>query len=163
MKLAFDNLSGDVVIPTAEQHAAGCAAASASARKRMILPIHRRQEAPVQRMMNYLQPGTYIRPHRHPRPGACETLVVLSGGIRFFRCDEQGGILNAAYAKTGAVIDLEDNVWHSFVVTEPDTVLFESKMGPYDTVLDKEFAGWSPAEFSPEADVYRKNLESYAG
>jgi cupin fold WbuC family metalloprotein len=144
--------------------AAYCAAASESPRKRIILPIHRVQQAPVQRMMNFLQQGTYIRPHLHPREGASESLVLLQGSLVFFVFDDTGNITAKTMLSADAtpVFDLEPKIWHSFVVTAPDTVLFECKMGPYDVVLDKTFAAWAPEEFSQEATGYLKMLEQLA-
>jgi cupin fold WbuC family metalloprotein len=127
----------------------GMDASTISPRKRFILPIHRTQDAPVQRMMNFLQPGTYIRPHCHPRSGAIETIVVLSGHIRFFIYSDKGDIIYECELKSGTpncLIDIEDNVWHNFEVLTPDTLIFECKMGPYDAKLDKEFAPWSVPE-----------------
>jgi cupin fold WbuC family metalloprotein len=164
MKLAFNNATGPIVTAGKEQFATGCEAARLSPRKRIILPLHRQQDAPVQRMMNYLQPRTYIRPHQHPRDGATESLVVLQGGIVFFVFDDNGNITLkfASKADFNPVVDIEPKLWHSFVVTEPDTVLFECKLGPYDSGLDKTFAAWAPAEFSTGADSYLEWLTEQA-
>jgi cupin fold WbuC family metalloprotein len=100
-------------------------------------------------MLNFLQPGTYIRPHMHPRPHAIESLVLIQGCIRFLRMSAQGLVEEVTVLKNMAgrnVLDIEPLVWHSFVVTEADTVLFECKMGPYDANLDKTFASWAPDE-----------------
>lgn len=156
MKLAFDNLSGAKIVVGNTRHEEALKAARESTRKRIILPIHRLQSAPVQRMINYLQPGTYIRPHMHPRPGATESLVLLQGSIRFFTFSETGVITSAitCEAVNNDVLDIEEKVWHSFVVLEPDTMLFECKLGPYDVLQDKVFAAWAPEEFSPGAEEY---------
>ncbi|MCH8494557.1 MAG: WbuC family cupin fold metalloprotein [Balneolales bacterium] len=148
-KLAFENISGSVFNLDENQLEDGLSASRNSPRKRFILPIHRTQNATVQRMINFMQPGTYIRPHLHPRAHACESIVVFKGAIRFKVYDENGRILQKFIARAGtasAVLDIEPNVWHGFDVLEPDTVLFESKMGPYDVELDKIFAPWAPKE-----------------
>ena len=132
----------------------------------MILPVHRQQEALVQRMFNFLQPGTYIRPHLHPRPFASESLVMLQGSVGFLRFDEKGSVIESFVLDStpGAnVIDFEPQLWHSFVVLEPDTVLFEVKRGPYDITEDKTFADWAPEEFTPEAEAYLKTMEAHFG
>lgn len=148
-QLAFKNVNGPWYGLKQVDIERGIEASRNSPRKRFILPIHRTQDASVQRMMNFLQPGTYIRPHMHPRPGAIETIVLLSGHVRFFIYSEEGKIIHQCELKSGTpdcLIDIEDNVWHSFEVLSPDTIIFECKMGPYDSNLDKTFAPWSDPE-----------------
>ncbi len=147
--LAFSNAQGPWFGLSEIDVLRGLEASRNSPRKRFILPIHRTQNATVQRMMNFLQPGTYIRPHKHSRPGAIETIVVLSGHIHIFIYSDKGEIIHQCVLKAGTpncLIDIEDNVWHSFDVISPDTIIFECKMGPYDAVLDKTFAPWSDPE-----------------
>lgn len=153
-KLAFDNVTGPIFTLTDELIQQGIRGSRESERRRIILPIHREQSALVQRMINFLQPGTYIRPHKHPLPHATESLVLLKGAIRFFTFDEEGTIASDQVVSADpfpGVIDIESNTWHSFKVLEPDTVLFECKKGPYDAETDKIFAPWSPEEGSEEA------------
>ena len=117
----------------------------------MILPIHREQGAKVQRMINFLQPGTYIRPHKHPLDHASESLVIIQGSIRFYTFDEDGSFMTIHKVNSKplpGVVDIEPQVWHSFIVLEKDTILFECKKGPYDAETDKVFADWSPEEGS---------------
>ncbi len=162
-KLAFDNPAGQLFQLTEEQIVSGLEASRKSSRKRIILPIHRVQEAEVQRMINFLQPGTYIRPHKHPLPHATETIVILSGAIRFFTFNENGKIKTGRILNSSSVpglLDIEPDTWHSFVVMEPDTVLFECKKGPYNAETDKTFAEWAPEEGSADADNYLKELSS---
>lgn len=149
VRLAFENVQGAVFQMNDALMRQGIEASRESPRKRFILPIHRTQDAPVQRMMNFLQPGTYVRPHLHPRKGAVETLVIVQGAILFRQFDDEGRVLLETECRAGApsaVLDIEPETWHSFDVLEADTVLFESKMGPYDVNLDKIFAPWSEEE-----------------
>ncbi len=127
----------------------GCRAARESPRKRIIFPIHRRPEARVQRMLNFMQPGTYVVPHRHPLDHAIETVQVLRGALGFLVFDEEGGLVSThrLSADSGsALLDIEPGIWHGMVVLEEDTVLLEIKRGPYDPATDKEFASWAPGE-----------------
>jgi cupin fold WbuC family metalloprotein len=165
MKQAFDNPSGVVFELDADNIDAGLRASRKSDRLRMILPLHRKQDAEVQRIVNFLQPGTYIRPHLHPLPHASETIVLLQGKIRFFIFDESGKVqserLLSAKPLPG-VVDIEPRVWHSFWVMEEDTILFECKKGPYNADTDKVFAEWAPAEGTPEAAGWIRQLnETY--
>lgn len=141
----------------------GIKASRLSERKRIILPIHRRQDAPVQRMLNFLQPGTYIRPHKHPRSGAAESLVVLQGKIGFYIFDENGRIVWTDIIEKCAfssVMDIEPDTWHTFLVLEKDTVLFECKRGPYEPETDKVFATWAPEEGSDDVENWIDRLNN---
>ncbi|MEX0663011.1 MAG: WbuC family cupin fold metalloprotein [Balneolaceae bacterium] len=148
-KLAFDNPVGDLFQLSIEMIEEGLEASRERERKRIILPIHRKQEAEVQRLVNFLQPGTYIRPHKHPLDHATESIVLLKGSIRFFTFDDDGEVLTDQIISSSpipGVLDMEPNVWHSFLVLEEDTILFECKKGPYNAETDKEFAEWAPSE-----------------
>ena len=166
MKQALPNAGGPVFQLSDAMIQNGLDASRLSPRKRIILPLHRMQEAEVQRMLNFLQPGTYIRPHKHNRAHASESIVVLQGSLVFIIFDEDGNpiqYLNSHSGHPSAVIDIEPDVWHSFVVTEPDTILFEAKKGPYSPMLDKEFAPWAPEEFTPDAAGYLKKMTGLNG
>jgi len=160
-KTAFENPSGEFFKLSEEQIEKGIAASRKSSRKRIILPIHRKQEAEVQRMINFLQPGTYIRPHKHSMPHATESIVLMQGSIRFFTFDDDGNTRTShildAHPLPG-IIDIEPGTWHSFLVLQPDTVIFECKKGPYDANTDKEFAGWAPEEGDEKAAEFMEEL-----
>ncbi len=160
---AFDNIRGDQFILTAEMMDKGIRASRESERKRIILPIHRSQNAQVQRMLNFLQPGTYIRPHMHPLDHATESLVLLRGKIRFYLFSESGNVVSAEVLSANSIecmVDIEPRLWHGFLVKEADTVLFESKCGPYNARADKTFARWAPEEGSTEAVSWMEKLEN---
>jgi cupin fold WbuC family metalloprotein len=67
MKLAMSNPTGPVFELTPAILEEGLAESRLSPRRRMLLPIHRAGEDLVQRMINFMQPGTYIQAHQHPR------------------------------------------------------------------------------------------------
>ncbi|MCS1410223.1 MAG: hypothetical protein M2R45_03413 [Verrucomicrobia subdivision 3 bacterium] len=50
-------------------------------------------------------------------------------------------------------------VFHNFVITEPDTMIFEVKPGPYTKVTDKDPVSWAPAEGDAEVGGFQKMLE----
>lgn len=161
-KLAFENPTGDVFELTEELIEKGLNASRGSSRKRMILPVHRRQDAEVQRLINFLQPGTYIRPHKHPLPHATESIVMLNGALRFFTFDDAGNVNTDQILKAArfpGVMDIEPGVWHSFLVLEADTILFECKKGPYNAKTDKIFADWSPEEGDGNTKNWMEKLE----
>lgn len=150
-KLAFENPAGDLFYLSEEMIEKGMRESRKSARLRIIQPIHRTQDAKVQRLINFLQPGTYIRPHKHPLPHSSESIILLQGAIRFMTFNDSGLKLTDRELMASplpGVIDIEPDVWHSFLVLQKDTVLFECKKGPYNAKTDKKFAGWAPEEGS---------------
>jgi cupin fold WbuC family metalloprotein len=161
VRKALPNPTGSLIAVGEDIIEQGIIASRESERKRIIYPLHRKQNAPVQRMLNFLQPGTYIRPHLHPRDGATESMFVMQGAIDFIVYDENGVVKSVQRCKAKGdryLIDIEPKVWHSFIVQEPDTILFEVKMGPYDEKLDKQFASWAPDENTPEVEAYMDEL-----
>jgi len=146
MKLAMENPTGAVVYFGNEEVSSLLAESRKSPRRRMIQPIQRTEASPVQRMLNAFQPGTYVRPHRHPERGASETLVLLQGRLGVVIFDDRGEVLERYELCRGDVLDLEPMVWHSMVCLEEDTLISEFKCGPYDASKDKEFADWAPLE-----------------
>ncbi len=163
MANALENVQGGFFYTSGDIVKKGIERSRSSPRKRIILPIHRKQEASVQRMLNFLQPGTYIRPHKHSMPGATESAVILKGKICFFIFEDNGNITRSRILDESAlnsVADIEPGVWHSFIVLEKDTILFECKKGPYDAETDKIFASWAPEEFTGDAGEYLKKMEA---
>ncbi|MDF1825175.1 MAG: WbuC family cupin fold metalloprotein [Verrucomicrobiales bacterium] len=159
MKLALDNPTGSVFTVTPELLKEGLAASRSSPRHRMLLPIHRHQDDMVQRMVNFMQEGTYIQPHQHPRDFATETILVMQGEMGFVVFDEGGSLKSVHRLKPGELIDIEARVWHGVVALAPDTVILEIKRGPYDDT-DKVFAVWAPEENSEAMPEYLAWLES---
>jgi cupin fold WbuC family metalloprotein len=134
-----------------------------SARRRMILPFHKSDDARLHRMFNALQPGTYVQPHRHLRAPKSEVFVALRGRADCLIFDDDGQIVMAPQIEAGGAqfgIDIAAGHWHSFLVRTPDTLLYEVKEGPYTSVDDKDFAPWAPPEGSPEVPSYVASLEA---
>jgi len=136
-----------------------------SPRKRIILPFHKDAESPLHRMLNALQPYSYIRPHRHLHPPKAESVVVLRGSVLCFLFSPAGRVEEVHTLAAGSAnfgIDSEPGVYHTFLALARDTVLFEAKPGPYLQSSDKDFAAWAPAEGSPEAQTYMDYLYGLA-
>ena len=120
--------------------------------------FHREQD-PVQRFLNVLQPGTYVRPHRHHRNGSgagFECFLVLQGAIGLLLFNRDGEVqqqlhLSAAGATRG--IEVDEDQFHTLVALEADSVIFELKQGPYQPAKDKDFLSGFPQEGTPEAAV----------
>ena len=134
-----------------------------SPRGRIVLPLHKNDSAILHRMLNGIQPDSYVQPHRHADPPKPESVIVLQGAIRCYIFTDQGKIeeINTIRALSPVFgIDSEAGVYHTFLATEKDTVLFEVKPGPYSPATDKDFATWAPKEGHAEAQRYMRWLYS---
>jgi cupin fold WbuC family metalloprotein len=111
-------------------------------------------EDPVHRLLNALEPGTYIRPHRHLKATKAETAIVISGAVGVLIFDDAGALAEKRrLSPLGPDRGLETpaGVWHTFVALEPGSVFFETKAGPFEPLRPEELAPWAPAEGAPEA------------
>lgn len=134
---------------TTQDLAALSAAAVARPRGRANWDLHTGPGDRVQRFCNAIEPGSYVRPHRHAEAGKWEMTIALAGGVALVLFTPDGTlteriILAAAGPTLGA--ETSPGTWHSFAALEPGSVLFELKPGPYDPALDKDFAAWAPPE-----------------
>ena len=164
--LAIDPPEGQVVPIDSSLVGKAIEASRKSPRGRVILPFHKSYRDPLQRMLNVLQPGSYIQPHRHKSPPKAESIVVLKGSICYVTFSDGGGVeahftLMAGSAAFG--MDTPPGVYHTFFALMEDTGLFEVKPGPYDPDTDKDFARWAPPEGSPEAGTYLNSLCGLTG
>lgn len=135
-----------------------------NARAREIHVLHSGDEDPLQRMLNALQPGSYVTPHRHLVPPKAESLVLLQGSIGFVAFDDEGRPRDDAFvllSKDSGVlgVDCRPGVWHTFFALEEDSVVFEVKPGPFVAQRDKEFPSWAPREDETRARSYLAALE----
>ena len=159
MSNALPNPIGEVFALTDSLFEKGKCASRESPRLRMIQPVQREQSAKVQRLLNFLQPGTYIRPHCHPLNHATESVCLLSGHLEVLIFSPEGSICARHHLTTmSPLIDIEPETWHGMIVHALDTVIFEVKQGPYNPETDKEFAPWAPEEGSPEVNAFLNGL-----
>ena len=124
------------------------AASRASERHRMILPFHKLHSDTLHRMFNAMQPQTFIQPHRHANPPKAEAILVLRGAVCFVTFDSMGVVDQMFDVTAGSDVfgvDIVPGVFHTFLILEPDTIIYEVKPGPYSPTDDKDFASWAPA------------------
>ncbi|MFN7947842.1 MAG: WbuC family cupin fold metalloprotein [Blastocatellia bacterium] len=145
-----------------------CKAAD-SPRRRTILRLHSGDHEHCHRMLNALKSGTYVRPHRHMNEHNSEGFIVLRGRLALLIFDEAGSVIESESCILDATagqfgMDIAPHIWHTLVALE-DTVIYEVKghpSGGYVEESAKNFAPWSPAEGSAEADAYLNILEQIA-
>ena len=123
--------------------------AAGSPRRRCNLNLHPELADPVQRLLIAIEPGSYVRPHRHGQPAKWELFVILAGRLAVLVFDAEGRVLERDELAAGGatrIAEIPPGAWHSVAALEPGTVLFEVKPGPYAPLADKDFAAWAPAE-----------------
>ncbi|WP_455593034.1 WbuC family cupin fold metalloprotein [Bacteroides sp.] len=117
-------------------------------RLRMNYNFHESMDAPIHRMLNALEPGTYLPPHRHQNPDKEEVYLVLRGSLLAILFDEEGNVtkkVNLNPLKGNYGVEIPPRVWHSIVVLEPNTVIYEIKQGPFAPLTSENLAPWAPA------------------
>ncbi|HTH94733.1 MAG TPA: WbuC family cupin fold metalloprotein [Rhodocyclaceae bacterium] len=150
MKLIDINLLDDV-----------SAEAVASPRQRKNHNLHPHNEFPAHRLLNAVEPGSYIVPHRHLDALKDETMVVLRGSFGLVIFDDVGTVVRTErIAADGEVlgVDIPHGTWHSLVSLAPGSVFLEAKAGPYALLTEAERARWAPAEGDAEAPAYYARL-----
>jgi cupin fold WbuC family metalloprotein len=131
--------------------------ASGSERLRKNLNLHDDYADPCQRLFIAMEPGTYIRPHRHTDPLKPECFMAVRGKLALLVFDGGGEVKQVIPFGDGCdtlAIDLPAGEWHSIIVIEPGSVFFETKPGPYVAMSDKDFAPWAPEENTAEVGSY---------
>ncbi len=162
-RLALPPPQGELCVITRELVQTALSYSRSSPRRRMIQPFHKHDADPLHRMLNAMQPDSYVRPHRHLDPPKAEAWVLLRGRVAFFTFEGDGRVrdcLRLDPEGDALGVDLGPGVYHSLVALSPDTVLYEVKTGPYAPASDKSFAPWAPAEGTPEAAGYLSELRA---
>ncbi len=101
-------------------------------RLRINYNLHDSLEAPSQRLLNAIQPESVLPVHRHRN--TAETYIILRGKLRVLFYNEKRELteteildpLNGEYG-----VNIPVGQWHTIEILEPDTVIFETKDGPY--------------------------------
>ncbi len=135
--------------------------AKTSKRRRMNYNFHKEDAATLQRMLNAMEPDTYIQPHKHQDPDKVEAFFVLRGRIVLIEFNENGkivdhSILDPKQGNYGGEIPI--GVWHTLISIEEGSVAYEVKDGPYDPSVDKNFATWAPKEGDDGCQEYNNRL-----
>lgn len=126
--------------------------AKESPRLRMNYNFHSSESDSLNRLLNAVEPGTYVRPHRHLNPDKEEIILVLRGSVESFVFDDNGNVIEKIVIspeKGCYGMEIKPGLWHSLFVTEPDTILYEIKRGPYAPLSPDNFASWSPDGSDP--------------
>ncbi|MDR2764351.1 MAG: WbuC family cupin fold metalloprotein [Tannerella sp.] len=136
-----------------------------SPRLRMNHNFHESLDDPVNRLINAMEPDTYLRPHRHKNPDKNEIFLLLRGKAALFLFDDDGNItqtviFDPANGTYGS--EIPPDVWHTLIILEAGSVVYEIKQGPFVPLSPENMAPWSPAaENAEEVKKYMNKLKSY--
>jgi cupin fold WbuC family metalloprotein len=137
--------------------------AAQSPRLRKNLNLHPSDGSRSHRLLNALEPGTYIQPHCHLDPEKDETMIALSGSFGILIFDASGAVIEQfvmAAGQDNLGITIPSGVFHSMVALESGSVFFESKAGPYVAVAPEEKASWAPAEGEAACSTYLAQMRA---
>jgi cupin fold WbuC family metalloprotein len=119
--------------------------ATKNRRLRMNYNFHQQLDDPLNRLLNAMEPGSYFPPHRHKNPDKEEIFLVLRGSVIIVIFDDEGVVVSTTEvspAKEVYGMEIEAGVWHSLIVLEPNTVVYEVKKGPYVPLTPENIATW---------------------
>jgi cupin fold WbuC family metalloprotein len=118
--------------------------AAQSPRLRANLNLHQQLSDPVQRLAIAMEPGTYVRPHRHPH--TWELLQPLRGRFLVLHFDEGGTVTaRTVLGEDCQVLENPAGSWHAVLSLDAGGVIFEVKLGPYQPLAEDDQAPWSPS------------------
>jgi cupin fold WbuC family metalloprotein len=87
--------------------------------------------------------------------------IILQGSASVLFFDEEGIVADRkelSVEDSSFAVEIPPQTWHTLVITSPETVLMEIKLGPYYPLTDKDFAHWSPEEKCNDAIKFERIL-----
>ncbi|KFK93645.1 MULTISPECIES: WbuC family cupin fold metalloprotein [unclassified Serratia (in: enterobacteria)] len=107
--------------------------------------LHEELSDPVQRLAIAMEPGTYIRPHRHPQ--TWELLTPLRGRFVVLQFNDDGVVTQRTLlGEETKVLEMPASTWHAVLSVDPGGVVFEVKQGPYRALAEEDCMAWAPPE-----------------
>ena len=131
-----------------------------SARMRKNYNLHPNDAFCCHRLLNAIEPGSYIQPHRHLDPNKDESMVILRGRLGVVAFDEGGAVTATKLLQIGdaVAVDIPHGEFHTVLSLAPGTVFFETKAGPYLPLTVAEKAQWAPVDGDGSANAYLASL-----
>jgi cupin fold WbuC family metalloprotein len=133
-------------------------------RKRKNFNFHATETDLSHRLLNALEPNTYIAPHRHLDPNKDESMVIVRGKMGAVFFDEMGRVTGTTVLAAGGpvvALNIPAGTFHSVVSLASGTVFFEAKAGPYAPLTLDERAPWAPQENEPGMSEYLARLTAH--
>jgi len=131
-----------------------------SERLRKNYNYHESFDDPINRMLNAVEPGSYVQPHKHENPDKREVFLLLRGKMAVVFFDNEGNITEHVILDNEKHfgVEIPPSVWHTIIALKPGTVVYEIKDGPYFPADDKNFANWAPREGDTECMDYMNEI-----
>jgi cupin fold WbuC family metalloprotein len=131
--------------------------AEESPRRRKNYNFHVADSEASHRLLNAMEPDSYIPPHCHADASKDETIVVLRGALGAVFFNHDGSVARKAVLQPNGeavAVNVPHGVFHTLVALEPATVFFEAKAGPYLPLREDERGAWAPREGDSAAAAY---------
>lgn len=125
-------------------------------RRRAHHNLHLDLNESVHRLCIAVEPGSYVRPHRHFMSGQkWEFLTILRGKISVLTFDE-AGVVSGRYDLDEhgdlKALELSPDILHTFVSMESGAIVLEVKQGPYIPPSESDCSSWAPKEGEANAE-----------
>lgn len=130
-------------------------------RKRLNFNFHKSADDSLQRLINAIEPYSYIQPHKHENPDKREVFFILKGRMAVVEFDDNGNILDHIVLdaeKGNYAVEIPEKTWHTIISLAIASVAYEFKDGPYSVDKDKNFAAWAPKEGDSSSKAYIDNI-----
>lgn len=134
-----------------------CADAASSNRLRISYNLHDELSDLIQRFITVSHPGTYIQPHKHENPDKREIFVLMQGRVIVVTFNNDGSILDyiiLSIIDNNYIAEIPPTTWHSIIVLEQNSIVFQVIDGPFIPIDNKNFASWAPSEGGKDCDSY---------
>lgn len=123
--------------------------------------IHPSDESRCHRLLNAIEPASYIRPHRHLDPEKNEAFILMSGSLGIILFADNGAVTETVLlSRTNGNLaaDIPHGLYHTALSLETGTIFYEAKAGPYLPLTEDEKASWAPEEGDPAAQKFLELL-----
>ena len=125
--------------------------------------LHPSDDSRCHRLLNAIEPGSYIRPHRHLDTEKDEAFILISGRLGIVVFADDGVVVKTVLLSHGGgnlAADIPHGVYHTAISLESGTVFYESKAGPYRQLDEDEKGMWAPEDADPQANAFLMRLRS---
>ncbi len=115
------------------------------------------------RLLNAMEPDSYIQPHRHLSVDKDESLVVLRGKIGLIIFTGDGAVAEKVLLEPAGNVmmaNIPHGTFHTLVSLDGPSIFFEAKAGPFIPVTQEEKAPWAPQEGDAAAVAYLRSLKN---
>lgn len=132
-----------------------------SPRLRMNRNFHPTDASHCHRLLNAIEPASYIRPHRHLDDEKDEAFVLVRGRLGVIEFDDEGRVTATALLVAGSdtcIATIPHGVFHTAVSLQPGSIFFEAKAGPYLPFTESEKASWAPEDNTSGVAAYLQSL-----